>query len=67
MLPFKILFNLCFFVHSEYGSNFYELTNKIQAQSPVPWLTVVLQLLQEAQEVTQDFIDKVRRTRKSHA
>lgn len=31
----------------------------MQIQSPVPWLSVVLQWLQEAQEITQDFIDKV--------
>ena len=44
---------------SEYGANYYEVTSHMQIQSPVPWLSIVLQWLQEAQEITQDFIDKV--------
>ena len=31
----------------------------LQVQSLVPWLSVVLKLLKEAQEVAQDFTDKV--------
>ena len=44
----------------------YELTSKIQVQSPVPWLSAVLHLLQEAQEITQDFIDKVKNVPPTH-
>ena len=30
-----------------------------QVQSPIPWLSAVLRLLKEAQEIAQDFTDKV--------
>lgn len=44
----------------DFGTNCYEVTNQIQVQSPVPWLSTVLDLLQDAQSITQDFIDKVK-------
>lgn len=43
-----------------YGASHYEVNNMIQVQSAVPWLSSVLRWFQEAQELTQDFIDKVR-------
>jgi hypothetical protein len=43
----------------EYGSNVYEVVNQLQVKSKVPWLADVLKLLQEAQELSQDLIDKV--------
>ena len=45
---------------SMYGASHYEVNNMIQVQSAVPWLSSVLRWFQEAQELTQDFIDKVR-------
>ncbi|XP_003387392.1 PREDICTED: protein rogdi homolog [Amphimedon queenslandica] len=43
----------------EHSAGFYEVTNMIQVQSVVPWLSSVLRWFQEAQELTQDFIDKI--------
>lgn len=49
-----------FTLYSEYGNSSYEVTSQLQVQSVVPWLSGVLQWLQETQEITQDFINKVK-------
>lgn len=37
----------------------YEVTGQVQVHSLVPWVSDVLQLLQEMLELIQDFTDKV--------
>lgn len=48
--------------HSEQGSNVYEVSSQLQVSSLIPWVSVVLQLLQGTLRVAQDFIDKVRQS-----
>lgn len=44
---------------SEYGSNHYQVTNQLQVHCAVPWLSHVIVLLQQTQEIAQDFLNKV--------
>lgn len=44
---------------SEQGSNTCEVTAQVQVKSLIPWVSKVLQLLQNMLELAQDFTDKV--------
>ena len=54
LIPYQISF-LC----SEQGLNTFEVTAQVQVKSLVPWVSKVLQLLQNMLELAQDFTDKV--------
>ena len=50
---------LIYISHSEHGSNHYEVSSQTQMRSQVPWLSVVLKMLQDTLQLMQDLIDKV--------
>lgn len=50
---------LVYFTCSEHGANHYEVGAQTQMRSQVPWLSVVLKILQDTQQLLQDLIDKV--------
>ncbi|XP_065891043.1 protein rogdi homolog isoform X2 [Dysidea avara] len=44
----------------EHSSHTYEVTNQLQVQTPVPWLSEVLAVMEEIVEVCQEISDKIR-------